>query len=258
LAKKGHLKQHDKTVKKSELTAAPKTFTDGDSMPSVSNIAYEYRPVLGEVPEMHLPSVLPTLKNVAELNWSAKDSVNSIAPSFPTAELPAIETSSTSTTTSTFQPPPPPSSTKTISLPTPNSDGDAPPPPPPPGPPPPPAPKMQTKVVVEVDDDEDDATDVPPPPTEGGTARSSLLDEIRKGHMGRLKSAKKRKVKESVKVKEDAKANSAAAGKTSSGDIFSDLFLALNRRRTAIAEKNERAQKSQDSEDISVPDSDWN
>ena len=36
-------------------------------------VEYGYKPVLGDVPEFNLPSVLPDLTMVADINWNSAD-----------------------------------------------------------------------------------------------------------------------------------------------------------------------------------------
>jgi len=204
---------------------------------------------------MNLPSVLPSLGNVAEITWSSS-SLISIAPSSTLlpGNLPPIEavpnpqaTQSTqsinnnsSSSVSTEGPPPPPpppmNNSSNVSM---ESTGGPPPPPPPmptnnttprpngPPPTPPPPSTVPTEVVSD-------------------PGRHSLLDDIKKGHMGRLKNAKKRKVKENPKAKP------APGG----GDLFSGLIVALNRRRIAVADNEKKSKKNEDDE-IKVPDPEW-
>jgi len=135
-----------------ELADAPQTVLFGDELPEVERIEYSYKPVLGAVPELDVPTMLPNLSNVANLSWTALD-LPSIAPStLPTlgaaAADPAVASSLPSLTPTATAPPPPP--------PPPNSASGAPPPPPPPppiangAPPPPPPPPI--------------ANGAPPPP----------------------------------------------------------------------------------------------
>ena len=161
--------------------------------------AYEYKPTLGPVPELNLPSVLPMLDGVSEdVSWGldgfAVADLPSIAPSagISADALPDIDFVAPSpvpgspapaaSNTSAPPPPPPP-------LPPPSSG--APPPPPPPAPPPPPS----------------SGAPPPPPPAPpspsapaaaaaarggggGDGGRNALLDAIRNpGNASRLKKA---------------------------------------------------------------------
>ena len=62
------------------LHDAPDTVRFGDQMPEMERIEYSYKPQLGDVPSLDVPSMLPNLPNVADLAWSAAD-LPSIAPS---------------------------------------------------------------------------------------------------------------------------------------------------------------------------------
>jgi len=260
-------KKEDPNAKKN-LTEAPKTFTEGDNLPSVGGIEYSYKPVLGEVPEFNLPSALP-LPNVADISWSGNPSeLHPIAPSFLSTDLPSVESSSTPQVTSipsisvsssslpsvsssslpsVSAPPPsslpsvsaspqPPPSVSGPSQPSPSVSAPPPPPPPPPPSAPPPLPSFES------------SSDFTPPPSSGD--RSSLLAQIREGT--KLKSAKDRTISE--KPSKKSKAPSSA----SSGDIFSDLRKALDRRRVGIADKQqERSKNNNDEEDLGTLPDEW-
>lgn len=230
------------------LGEAPKTFTQGDTLPVVSTLEYNYRPVLGEVPELKLPSVLPKLKNVADISWSS-----TVQPIAPSLDLPVVEQDipiENNQTVSNLPSPDQPSPDNSVSEPNLQSPppNAPPPPPPPPGPPPPPpsgppappppGPPPSSSPPSAIPEG------IPPAALDGG--RSDLLADIRKGHHTRLKKASERKLKEkkAKKGKNDAP--------PSTGDIFSDLIVALNRRRVGIADKQQEKQPDGDDE-IMVP-----
>jgi len=225
--------------KQRELAAAPATVTDGDQgLLQVGVIEYGYKPVLGEVPEFNLPSVLPDLPMVADISWNYLDvpefspiapSTQSLAPELPDvlsdpavqAELPVPDAS----VEGMAAPPPPP--LPDVSVPS----YDAPPLPPTNIPAPPvdaPAPP-------------------PPPPVKlGGNPtsddRADMLADIRKGHIGRLKDAKQRKLEDAPpsisdadhQEQQDQPQPPQRQPATSTGDIFSELIMALNRRRVGL------------------------
>jgi len=58
---------------KAQLHEAPDTVRFGDNLPEVERTDFSYKPLLGEVPQLEVPSMLPDLKNVADLNWTAAD-----------------------------------------------------------------------------------------------------------------------------------------------------------------------------------------
>ena len=64
-----------------QLHEQPHTIKHGDELPEVERLEYTYKPVLGDVPELNVPSMLPNLGNVAsDVSWTAAD-LPSIAPS---------------------------------------------------------------------------------------------------------------------------------------------------------------------------------
>ena len=192
-----------------------------------------------------MPSVLPNLPNVADITWTSGLDLPSIAPSVPSlhsTELPSFDGPS--------PPPPTPAPATTSAAPAAPSGGPPPPPPPSNNAPPPPPPPTQRSAPPPPPPQDVDV----PAPEEG---RNSLLEDIRKGHMTRLKSSKERKDKK--KKKEEVK---AAAKSSGTGDIFGDLIQALNRRRAGIAEKQkETVEANEDSSDILAPpetaDDEW-
>jgi hypothetical protein len=63
-----------------ELFAAPRTVAEGDTLPEAAMLDYTYAPELEELPAMSLPSALPNLPGVADIQWAgAHDDV--LAPS---------------------------------------------------------------------------------------------------------------------------------------------------------------------------------
>ncbi|ELR14860.1 WH2 motif domain containing protein [Acanthamoeba castellanii str. Neff] len=226
---------------KKSLADAPTTLGT-DDLPHVGLVEYGYKPVLGDVPEFNLPSVLPDLTMVADINWNSADlpefapiapSTKNVmvdlpdvtpgpddgaAPDLDVPDVPLIDAGG-------GMPPPPPPPMGNIS---------APPPPPPPAgagaPPPPPPP----------------AGNIPPPPpanvpsfdeapSGGGDARSSLLDDIRRGHKDRLKKATPGNLEDAPpSLSGDNQSGAAVPPPASTGDIFSDLIMALNRRRVGL------------------------
>lgn len=264
---------NQKDEKEKELAEAPRTVTEGEKLPSLAAIEYGYRPVLGEVPLFNLPDALPNLPMVADISWSSVvPELPSIAPSHeanlpalpsfdPASNLPPAPAPASAPAASAAAPAPPPPPTVAAAAPA----AAAPPPPPPP----PPTAVPKAPPAPPVPPPAGGAPPPPPPPPPGGapsappppsipvevagalTSRSSLLEDIRKGRT--LKSSKTRKIKEKAPPKKDeAAAEGDAAGgggkkpPASTGDIFSDLIMALNRRRVGI---NPSAKKSDKSEE---------
>jgi len=251
------------------LAGAPESILNPElhGLPEFAVMDYGYKPVLSGVPEMNLPSALPLSMVAGDINFGANDDLLSIAPShqdnlpaLPMVDLGttpliapqgvsdprrsnATNLSSAPTQAQEAPPPPPPDSSSMV------SQSNAPPPPPPPptnsgAPPPPPGP--------------------PPPPTsavipaaiknaEGG--RGSLLADIRKGHKNRLKSAKKRKMPASKAAANGG--DSGAAVPPGPGGIFSDLIMALNRRRKGITETVEKNERKATEAALSNDEEDW-
>ena len=214
---------------KDDLPAAPDSILKGEMLERGPQDSTIYQPIMADLPELEVPLSLPTLTHVAfDVTYSA-DLGPSIAPSLANTsvpELPNLAEPSAATTatlpepTGSSGPPPPPDAPA----------GSAPPPPPPPppvgGPPPPPPPPGPGS-----DSDDDEETESPP--VEGGDARASLMDAIRKAggaSKAGLKNAKQRK-KERKQKKEEAE---------SPGDLLSDLSAALGRRRKAMSGKDKK------------------
>ena len=214
---------------KDDLPAAPDSILKGEMLERGPQDSTIYQPIMADLPELEVPLSLPTLTHVAfDVTYSA-DLGPSIAPSLANTSVPELpnlaEPSAATTATlpeptgSSGPPPPPPPDAPA---------GSAPPPPPPPPPvggppPPPPAPSS--------DSDDDEETESPP--VEGGDARASLMDAIRKAggaSKAGLKNAKQRK-KERKQKKEEAE---------SPGDLLSDLSAALGRRRKAMSGKDKK------------------
>jgi len=219
---------------KRDLTAAPTTLgPDGDqSLPHVGPIEYGYKPVLGAVPEFNLPSVLPDLPMVADITWGAGNNFTPIAPSTKShlpAELPdimpepaggAVASAAPSSASGVPAPPAPPSGAGPTPPPPPPPSANAPPPPPPPSanapPPPPPA------ALAELGGE---------PAPDG---RANLLADIRKGHKERLKNAKERSLEDAPPSISGEDAPAPPPPQQATGDLFSDLIMALNRRRVGL------------------------
>ncbi|KAJ0410665.1 hypothetical protein ATCC90586_003734 [Pythium insidiosum] len=188
--------------KRKELAQAPKTLVDGDELPSVHALNYDFHPSLGAVEDLSakLPTNLP-LENIAQYQFTADSSANSsIAPSLfqnkalpdlppvasfadgPVAVEPAQQNAAIGPQDGPPPPPPPPPSVDFT------SDSTPPPPPPPPQnaddddgvPPPPPPPTETDDVPPPPPPSQSDAdTDAPPQAEPAEDAFSSLLAQIR-------------------------------------------------------------------------------
>jgi len=88
---------------------------------SMQATQFGFRPTAGALPELKLPTSLPTLRNAADISWSGASRAASIAPSSTATPLPDVVIAAPSSSASEAPPPPPP----------PLPRGSAPPPPPP-------------------------------------------------------------------------------------------------------------------------------
>eukprot|EP01111_Echinosteliopsis_oligospora_P006493 TRINITY_DN2065_c2_g1_i1.p1 TRINITY_DN2065_c2_g1~~TRINITY_DN2065_c2_g1_i1.p1 ORF type:complete len:451 (+),score=207.45 TRINITY_DN2065_c2_g1_i1:90-1442(+) len=230
-----------KKVDKKKLTDAPDSVLKGDSLNLPGMMEYGYKPVLGDVPTLQFPDVLPNLPNVADITWSVNlpdvggiaPSQNVVLPSFDTS-LPSLD-APTSAPASISAPPPPPSSGAPPPPPPPMNA--PPPPPPPPGPPPPPLAPVKSSLP-------------PPPPTledsnateDSGDTRNDLLAAIRKG-----------KTLNKVNVEEEKKETKKAKADAGGGGMFANLVQALENRRLGLAAKRPgKSKKKDDSDDEDI------
>ena len=170
------------------LSDAPMSVIDGDSLPMVGVNEIGFKPTLGPVPELQLPSDLPELSMAADISWSGDDDLGStgnIAPSAMAEALPDLDMGPSTSNGG----PAADESLQKGTLPTDTAGhvqetnqgpaGDQaslpPPPPPPPLPPPPPPPPASASTSASRD-----GGDVPlPAPPGQGTDREALLDQIR-------------------------------------------------------------------------------
>jgi len=253
--------QQKELEKKKALTDAPSTILLGDNMPTPGVIEYDYKPVLGSIPEFNLPNVLPNLPMVAaDITWSVGVNVpefTSIAPSGQNASIPVnIPSFDTGVPPIPTAVPPVPDDMKSTGPSPPSATGLPPPPTNVPQPPingPPLPPNTLTTNGPPVTTGRDDGTDAGvgvggseegEPAAEQVTPRGNLLDEIRRGKT--LKKA------EDVPAKKPPPAT---------GDIFSDLIMALNRRRQNMGGKDDPSKKEKKKQegvgdDIQLPDKD--
>jgi len=182
---------------------------------------------------------------IADIAWENSESDSGgFAPSMGLPdELPDIEdisaserkTQPTTAASSSSSAPPPPSD----DVPPPPPPDNTPPPPPPPDAPPPPvsAPPPPADVPTEVAAPDD--------------ARGGLLADIRKGHKNRL-----RKVTESAPIGDapsSLQPDAADDSSASTGDIMTDLFRALQRRRVGINTGGKDEAADEDTGEISMP-----
>ena len=250
----------DSSLKKKRLAGAPRTVMFGDELPAFAKVEYKYKPKAGELPKFELPSNLPNLPNVAELDWSTDDSMggfSSIAPSDLLADLPSLPTVTIvesamppvpGPAASGAAPPPPPNA------PPPPAGGPPPPPPPPPPPgesasqsnpappPPPPAPSMG-----------DEAGPAAPAAPAASDGTSALLEAIRNRASIKLRSVDKDAPPPKKGAKGDSREDAPKAPAPSGGlDMGDILKKALQMRRRGMggkqAEEKDAAEEEEDSE----------
>lgn len=251
-------------------SAAPRSLIDGLELPTYAGFQFDYKPAIGELPQLVMPENLP-LGKLADITFGV-DSSLSIAPSvaslaLPNLDLPALPmpsrpqqlsaVPSSSPTSATANTTAPPANTSTVPTAPPPSTNVPPPPAPPmaptapPPPPPGPPPAAPTGVPKEV-----------AAPTGG---RGALLDAIRDARNAkRLRSVKSSAPgagrptggKKPIGGKKAASGGDGDGGEegsapskpppADSGDMMSALRERLARRATAMSGKGEvEAPKSQ-------------
>ncbi|MDO9334462.1 MAG: hypothetical protein Q7T57_08080, partial [Dehalococcoidales bacterium] len=70
-------------------SAAPRSLIDGLELPTYAGFTFEYKPLLGELPQFDLPQNLP-LGKLADITFGAESAL-SIAPSMATLALPSLD-----------------------------------------------------------------------------------------------------------------------------------------------------------------------
>ena len=178
---------HDYKEDEIILSDAPISVTDGDSLPIVAVNEIGFKPTLGPVPELQLPSELPELSMAADISWkddSNNAQMTTIAPSAMAEALPDLDFSVGSVNDShghsddpgreNMAPPPPPQPPQPPPLP-------ATIPPPPPNPLPSIQPQQTPPIGSSSQADSSQtlstSSGTPSPPIQSG--RAALLDEIR-------------------------------------------------------------------------------
>lgn len=200
------------------LASAPSTLISGEALPDIAALDLTYKPQMGELSALALPSNLP-LDFLADIHFDGA-ALPSIAPSAHrgAADYSLPQITDGTTTGSAFSassqyapppsakqpppapssaPPPPPSSAPPpppSSAPPPPPPSSAPPPPPPSSAPPPPPPQASappppppTANIGDIDEGDDNSSPAP-----GG--RSSLLDAIKGMNVSKLRSKEEAQV----------------------------------------------------------------
>lgn len=248
------------TVTKDGIHAAPSTLVSGEVLPDINALDLTYRPQMGEMASLALPSNLP-LDFLADIQYDGT-ALPSIAPSSHRAavdmNLPQITDGTNNRTysappsakevrpvntpaaTTTAPPPPPPSSS---APPPPPSTNTAPPPPPDPvntAPPPPvDIPKSSMPPPLE-----NPMAGLKPPAErtedEAPPARMGLLDAIKGMNVNKLRSKEEANVKAAkVQVKEEVKKPLS---------MMDEMRARMQRRNSAISGKQGRRESMRDGE----------
>ena len=252
--------REDKVSGSRVLASAPTTLLTGDALPDIDVPDISFKPELGQLSSLALPSNLP-LDFLADIQYSG-DALPSIAPSSqsmkPNYSLPQItdggmsftyepsvkqsqqQPPSVPTVASNPPPPPPPSSLSSQSdIPSFNPPSLATPPPPPP---PPVVSQLPPPIPV--------INQLPPPPPppldndESGTIsdaprRASFLDDIKGMSVNRLRSKEEANVA-AAKVKKEEVAKKPVS-------MSDELRLRMQRRNNALAGRDDKEKRRNDS-----------
>jgi hypothetical protein len=263
LVSTGRVKVQEDDEAAKSLAAAPSTMLTGDSLPDIAALDLTYKPEMGEMAALVLPSNLP-LDFLADISYSQL-ALPSIAPSMNSKAnyaLPQITDGGYDAGPSAKQPPPAPGASSAPPSPPPPPPGPnpgatqnqaaAPPPPPPPPPPPaapqgaptsqaappppppPPAPAQSTQGGGDDGgDDDDDGNDG------SGGGRNALLDAIRGMGVNKLRNTAETKVA-AAKVQREESASKPM-------NMMDEMRLRMQRRNSAISGKADKEQIRRDS-----------
>ena len=245
LVSSGRAGKEDIAVTKG-LASAPATMMNGDLLPDIQGIDLTFKPEMGQMADLQLPSNLP-LDFLADIKYEG-DALPSIAPSAAKANylLPQITDGGYKPSPSATEPmgglPAAPPSAPMV------APSAAPPPPPPPAPPaapsapsaapapvaasaaaPPPPPPPAAAAADESDDEDED----------GGAATNPLLAAIQGMSVNKLR----KKTETAVKTKKvEAKHVS----------MMDDLQARMNRRNSAITGKDNKKASRRESQAVQM------
>jgi hypothetical protein len=266
LASTSRTKTSEKETGK-QLASAPSTLLSGDALPDIAALDLTFKPEMGEMTALALPSNLP-LDFLADIQYQGA-ALPSIAPSFygkadyslpqitdggmggamPSAKQPNLPNTISQPQASKNTPPPPPPGQSSMPPPPPppGNQSNMPPPPPPPGQnnmPPPPPPMVNTaapsagdaKEVVEDDDDDDDDDDAGAAGDGGGM--SSLLAAIKGMNVNKLRKREEANVAAAKKQREEV---------SKPISMMEEMRLRMQRRNDAISGKKDKEDQRRDS-----------
>ncbi len=260
LVSSGRGAKDDVTIMKG-LASAPATMLNGDLLPDIHGLDLTFKPEMGQMASLALPSNLP-LDFLADINYEGA-ALPSIAPSAAKANftLPQItdggykpSPSATQPNNAGLPPPSPAAAVQTTSAAQVTPASRPPPPPPPNAPPPPPPPPAvtlapQAKPAAPVPAPMDPTPPRPPPPappaavakreeesdddddeSPQGGSRGGLLDAIKGMSVNKLRKATEREVK--------TKKAEVASNKPMS--MMDDLQARMQRRNSALSGKDSK------------------
>ena len=242
--------------KSKQLASAPSTILSGDALPDIAMLDLTFKPEMGTMASLALPSNLP-LDFLADLHYSGA-ALPSIAPTMlgkgsdlpnlpqsmnsgPTAKQPSLSTAVGALPSS--PPPAPPA----LSQPPPPPPGGAAPPPPPASmpsmPPPPPAtsvppPPLAPKPPIPPEDGSDDEEGGDGDDSPMGGGMGGLLDAIKGMSIANLKKKEERKITAAkVQQKEVAKKPT----------MMEEMMARMQRRNDALSGKKDKEERIRDS-----------
>ena len=269
LASTSKTKSSEKDTAK-QLANAPSTLLSGDALPDIAALDLTFKPEMGEMTALALPSNLP-LDFLADIQYQGA-ALPSIAPSFygkadyslpqitdggmsaamPSAKQPNLPNTISQPQASKNNPPPPPPGGNQSSMPPPPPPpgpiNSMPPPPPPPGPinsmPPPPPPVVHTSapsagVAKDDDDDDDDEEEEEGPSDGGGGGMSSLLAAIKGMNVNKLRKREEANVAAAKKQREEVVSKPIS--------MMEEMRLRMQRRNDAISGKKDKEDQRRDS-----------
>lgn len=266
LASTSRTKTSEKETGK-QLASAPSTLLSGDALPDIAALDLTFKPEMGEMTALALPSNLP-LDFLADIQYQGA-ALPSIAPSFygkadyslpqitdggmggamPSAKQPNLPNTISQPQASKNTPPPPPPGQSSMPPPPPppGNQSSMPPPPPPPGQnnmPPPPPPVVNTAapsagdVKEEVEDDDDDDDDEDAGAAGEGGGMSSLLAAIKGMNVNKLRKREEANVAAAKKQREEV---------SKPISMMEEMRLRMQRRNDAISGKKDKEDQRRDS-----------
>ena len=107
-------KTRDKIMETNEISEAPSSILMGEQLERGPKDTNLYVPIMGDLPELEVPTSLPFLLHIADDVAFEADHGPSIAPSLANVTVPELPDVTGSSSTGDIPPPPPPSSGKSL------------------------------------------------------------------------------------------------------------------------------------------------